>query len=128
MAGVLPCEVEMLPVPQGHGYIELQVDRLNPFFPEGLHVRGHEFHYSRIVQPDAWLETACAVRRGTGSVAGRDAIVVHHVWASFTHVHALATPEWAAGLVRAARDHARRTNPVRVLREGVADGVVMKAG
>jgi hypothetical protein len=30
------------------------------------------------------------------------------VWASYTHVHAQATPEWAEGLLGAARAYARR--------------------
>jgi len=32
----------------GHGYSELHVDQPNPFFPTGLVLHGHEFHYSRI--------------------------------------------------------------------------------
>ena len=40
--------------------------------------------------------------------AGRDAIVTSNVWASYTHVHAQATPEWAEGLLGAARGYARR--------------------
>lgn len=118
MAGVLPFDVEVCASPQGHGYALLSVDRPNPFLPNDLVVRGHEFHYSRIVpekpprkpgfSPRAfgaagWEATACAVRRGTGCYPGRDGIVLGSVWASYTHIHALATPEWAAGLIGAAR-------------------------
>ncbi len=45
MAGVLPFEVEVSAKPQGHGYTELCVDAPNPFFPQGLTLKGHEFHY-----------------------------------------------------------------------------------
>ena len=106
MAGVLPFEVEVLPQPQGHGYAVLTVDRPNPFFPEGLRLRGHEFHYSRIVPKVMPPQTACAVERGTGCFAGRDAVVAGNVWAAYTHLHALATPEWSAGLLAAARRYA----------------------
>jgi cobyrinic acid a,c-diamide synthase len=111
MSGVLPFEVEVLAEPQGHGYAELVVDRPNPFFAVGLRLRGHEFHYSRIVLRGPAPATACAVRRGTGCFAGRDAVIAGNVWAAYTHLHALATPEWAGALVGAARR--RRGEAVR---------------
>jgi cobyrinic acid a,c-diamide synthase len=112
MAGVLPCDVELCAAPQGHGYAELAVDAPNPFFPEGLSLRGHEFHYSRIVPGQTPVATACAVRRGSGSSVGRDAVVVHNVWASYTHLHAVSTPEWAPALLGAARARAaQETRP-----------------
>ena len=103
MAGVLPFAVEVCATPQGHGYSELLVDAANPFFPPGTRIRGHEFHYSRIVPERELPETACAVLRGTGCFARRDAVIANNVWASYTHLHALATPEWAAGFLAAAR-------------------------
>jgi hypothetical protein len=30
-------------------------------------------------------------------------VIFKNVWAGYTHVHALATPEWAAGMLQAAR-------------------------
>jgi len=108
MAGVLPIEVEVTSRPQGHGYTELTVDRSNPFYLEGLRFRGHEFHYSRIVPGEEMPLTACAVTRGTGCYDFRDGIVVANTFAAYTHVHALATPEWAAGLIGAARWFADR--------------------
>lgn len=108
MAGVLPIEVEVCPAPQGHGYAELVVDRANPFFPLGAKLRGHEFHYSRIDPESEALATACAVERGSGTYPGRDGIIAGEIWASYTHLHALASPEWAWGLVNAARRFVQR--------------------
>jgi len=111
MAGVLPLEVELCSRPVGHGYVELTVQRPNPFFAPGLRLTGHEFHYTRIVgelPPD--LYAAFEVRRGTGSGGGRDGIVHNNVLASYTHLHALGAPEWATGLVdRAASWRASRS-------------------
>jgi cobyrinic acid a,c-diamide synthase len=106
MAGVLPFEAHVCSAAQGHGYAEIVVDRPNPFFPTGLAVRGHEFHYSKIVLENGGLETACEVRRGKGIGQGRDGVIFNNVWAGYTHLHALATPEWAVGLLRAARQFA----------------------
>jgi cobyrinic acid a,c-diamide synthase len=103
MANVFPFEVEVSAKTQGHGYSELNVDTTNPFFPVGTTLRGHEFHYSHIVPTSDWTATACEVRRGTGCFHGRDAAILRNVWASYTHLHALATPEWADGFLAAAR-------------------------
>jgi cobyrinic acid a,c-diamide synthase len=103
MAGVLPVAVEVHATPQGHGYVVLSVDRPNPFFPPGLEIRAHEFHYSCIA--GAVPATACAVLRGTGCGGGRDAIVVDRVWASYAHLHAAGVPAWADGMIRAARGY-----------------------
>lgn len=103
MAGWLPFPVHMCETPQGHGYAELLVDRPNPFYPPGLSLRGHEFHYSTIVLPPEEPETACTVRRGTGCFRGRDGIVQANTWAGYIHIHASGTPEWAPALVQCAR-------------------------
>ena len=104
MAGVLPFKVKVHDKPQGHGYSELVVDRANAYFPKGQILKGHEFHYSGIIQEGNFPSTACAVRRGTGCHERRDGIIAGNVWASYTHLHALATPAWAEGILQAARD------------------------
>jgi hypothetical protein len=38
-------------------------------------------------------------------LAKRDGLIVNHVWASYTHLHAGATPEWARGVIELARRH-----------------------
>jgi len=103
MADVLPVDVEACARPQGHGYCELRVDTENPFFAAGKHLRGHEFHYSRITEGPAKVNSACAVMRGTGCFAKRDGLLIHNVMAVYAHLHALATPEWAQGMITAAR-------------------------
>ena len=102
MSGVLPFDCELTDTAQGHGYVELLVDRENPFFDEGTVIRGHEFHYSKPVFSEWLPATVCRVRRGKGMGSDRDAVGWGNIWAAYTHVHALATPEWAAGIIRAA--------------------------
>jgi cobyrinic acid a,c-diamide synthase len=116
MAGVLPFEVEVCPSPQGHGYVRAKVDRQNPFFPAGLELKGHEFHYSRVLPCDE-PPTACAVERGGGCFPGRDGVCVRNVWASYMHIHALGVPAWAEGLVQAAANY-KAGRQVAVLNSG----------
>jgi cobyrinic acid a,c-diamide synthase len=106
MANVFPIDVEAFRTPQGHGYSELLVDASNPFFPQGAVLRGHEFHYSRIVSGSDSVTSACAVLRGTGCGSGRDGLVTQNVFAAYTHLHATATPQWASGILTAARQFA----------------------
>ena len=88
---------------RGTGTCVLSVDRPNAFFPVGLEIRAHEFHYSRIV--GGLPATACAVLRGEGCGGGRDAIVARRVWAGYAHMHAAGVPAWADGMIRAAREY-----------------------
>jgi cobyrinic acid a,c-diamide synthase len=126
MVGVLPIDIDVGSAPQGHGYVEIAVDMPNPFYAVGTVLRGHEFHYSRIAvastasgsaealnsEPPA---TACAVRRGTGAIGKRDGLIVNNVWASYTHLHAGATPEWAEGVIKLARQHRARLSQKEVV-------------
>jgi cobyrinic acid a,c-diamide synthase len=93
MAGALDLVIEQTPRPQGHGYVEAEVDRSNPFHEAGARLRGHEFHYSRVIEGEP--ETALALRRGNGIGGKRDGIVRGNIWASYMHIHASGTPSWA---------------------------------
>jgi cobyrinic acid a,c-diamide synthase len=105
MSGALPIDVDVDSAPQGHGYVEMTVTEPNPFFHEGAVLHGHEFHYSRIVrQPDMPI-AACKVSRGTGCYDKRDGLLLNNIWAGYTHLHAAASPEWATGILSAARKH-----------------------
>ena len=108
MAEVFPFETHVHANAQGHGYAEMKVDRNNLYFPAGLSLRGHEFHYSKIETIDGNFETACQMRRGTGIANARDGAIFNNVWASYTHLHGLATPEWACGMIDAARNFAAK--------------------
>jgi cobyrinic acid a,c-diamide synthase len=113
MAGILELDVVQERRPQGHGYAVARVDRPNAFFPEGVRVAGHEFHYSRVAGGDDARKTAMALERGHGVSGGRDGVSSGSVFASYIHVHAGGSPAWADGLAAAARRHvAGRTAPV----------------
>jgi cobyrinic acid a,c-diamide synthase len=117
MVGLFPYDFLMGKKPQGHGYTVLEVAGDNPFFPAGTILKGHEFHYSRIT-PDPAADTPMAFRatRGTGMGGQREGLLCHNVLATYTHLHALGSPQWAPSLVQRAREY-HRENPVP---EGIA--------
>ena len=102
MAGVLDLVVEQTARPQGHGYVEAEVDRAQPVLRRpGTRLRGHEFHYSRVVAGRRrGGEQRCGCAAGEGSAERRDGLVKGRVWASYLHLHALGTPSWATALHR----------------------------
>ncbi len=106
LVGALPVSFGMSMRPQGHGYTVLEVEKENPFFPVGTRLNGHEFHYCRIL---SWKEsegqTAFRVERGTGIDGKKDGFCRNNILATFTHIHALGTPQWAEGLVGKARHY-----------------------
>jgi len=106
MVGALPFDVEMQKKPQGHGYIALEVEKDNPYFPVGTTLKGHEFHHSRVVNIDtSRLRAAWRVTRGHGIDGSGDGLVYKNVLASYTHLHALGTAEWAPALVKKAKEY-----------------------
>ena len=107
MAGFLPVTVALSDKPVGHGYEEVVADRPNPFVKTGTRLRGHEFHYSKIVEAGQF-ETAFEVQRGVGIGHGRDGIVMNRALASYLHVHSLASPDWVHWLAKAAKEYKNR--------------------
>jgi cobyrinic acid a,c-diamide synthase len=102
MVGALPCDVEIMNTPQGHGYVEARVVGDNPFFARETILRGHEYHHSRVVNLDASMPLAYDLARGRGIGENGDGIVYRNVLAAYTHLHALGAPQWAPALVEQA--------------------------
>jgi cobyrinic acid a,c-diamide synthase len=106
MVGVLSSDVRLSDRPEGHGYVVAEVVSENPIFPVGLTLRGHEFHHSSLLKLDD-LPFAYRMKRGSGIAGQRDGVVYKNLFASYVHLHALGTPEWAEGFVSLARREKR---------------------
>lgn len=107
MVGVIPSVIEICNKPQGHGYVEMEVVKENSFFPVGKVLQGHEFHHSTLIGTDV-IECACRIKRGTGIDGYKDSIIYKNLFASYTHIHALGTPEWAGSFLSSALQHKNR--------------------
>ena len=105
LAGVFPVRFGLEKKPQAHGYTILKVSGQNGFYPPGEEIKGHEFRYSKILSwPGDSGDLALTMQRGVGFVDGKDGLVYKNVLALYSHVHAVATPQWAGSLVARARE------------------------
>ncbi len=109
MAGIFPLKFKLEKKPQAHGYTVVKVAKSNPYYKKGTILKGHEFHYSRPVftrsfkplsDPD--ITFAFRMQRGTGIEAKWDGLCYKNVLATYTHLHALGSPEWTEGMIKAA--------------------------
>jgi cobyrinic acid a,c-diamide synthase len=109
MTGVLPVVFGFYKRPQGHGYTVATVEKENPFYEVGTEIKGHEFHYSRVIDWDGdKRDLVFRMQRGVGITADRDGTVYKNVLATYIHVHALGTPAWVSAMVQNAANHQAR--------------------
>jgi len=118
MSGIFPVVAQFCSKPQGLGYVRGTVVEENLFFPVGLEILGHEFHYSRCCWQGQTPKHGLRLRKGQGM--GRegenssdgaqascspalDGLLRQNVWASYTHIFAPAIPCWATNFIAAAR-------------------------
>jgi len=106
MAGILPVTFGFSKRPQGHGYTIIDVTGTNPYFRTGTTLKGHEFHYSSVLEWKGRVDDlAYTMVRGTGLVDGKDGLCYKNVLATYTHLHASGTPAWAPALMARAREY-----------------------
>jgi cobyrinic acid a,c-diamide synthase len=91
-------------------------------------LRGHEFHYSRVFERETkeGKHFSFRMKRGQGIMDKMDGLCYKNVLATYTHLHALGSPEWAGGLVKQAysykkkgRSGAKERNPSLVGRKKI---------
>ncbi len=106
MVGALPITFGLEKRPRAHGYTIVEVINANPYFPEKTVLKGHEFHYSHLLDIDRdAVKMVFDVKRGKGIIDNMDGLCYKNVLATYTHLHAIGSPEWAEGIMIAARTH-----------------------
>ncbi|MBP8646727.1 MAG: cobyrinate a,c-diamide synthase, partial [Syntrophobacteraceae bacterium] len=103
MAGILPFRTRMLPRRKALGYTEVELRGECLLGGAGSRIRGHEFHYSEIVDmdPNQSLEEVYEVHGRRDAVPRSEGYAVGSVLASYVHLHWGSAP-------RAARHFAER--------------------
>lgn len=112
MAGIFPVKFSLEKKPQAHGYSITEVQRDNPYYHRGDVIKGHEFHYSRVINPEAAkkfrennIYFAFKMKRGEGIINKLDGLCYKNVFATYTHIHALGAREWADGMIKRAGEY-----------------------
>ncbi len=104
MVGVIPADVKFQKKPVGKGYSELEIQNNKGWFKSETPLKGHEFHYSRLVDIGNGVDFKFKVVRGTGVDGNQDGVLYKNVLASYTHIHASVVKDWAASFVTAIRN------------------------
>lgn len=110
MVGVFPFRLKMFKKPQAHGYVIAKVNNKNPFYDEGVEIRGHEFHYSRVIEYDSLPPMSFNIIRGEGIIKNRDGAVYKNTLGTYLHTHALGTEQWTKGILKMAKIYKENKN------------------
>jgi cobyrinic acid a,c-diamide synthase len=110
MTGVLPFGTRMLNRRQALGYTEVVLQEDCLLGQRGTAIRGHEFHYSEIAEPEAthgWHPAYRIQDRKTGSVRS-EGYRSNSVLASYIHLHWGSAPEAPRALMERCRQFQQR--------------------
>jgi len=103
LAGVLPFAMEMTGKLVQFGYVTVELTEECLLGAAGTVVRGHSFHYSRIVDRPA-MATNYRVQYSLSDQQEDEGYRLGNILASYIHLHFRAAPELAQHFVEAARN------------------------
>lgn len=106
MVGAIPADTMMHQRPQGRGYVRLTETGKSPWPGKtgSETINAHEFHYSSLenIHPD--IQYAYNVNRGHGIDGKHDGILLHNVFACYTHLRDVSQNHWVRRFVEFVRD------------------------
>ena len=103
MAGLVPIDVALEAGTLHSGYRDLSIATDSMLGPVGTRLRGHEFHFSRVLSGGDCLNPAYSMHDCDGEPLGCEGWTDPLLLASFIHLHFGQEPELAGRLVAAAR-------------------------
>ncbi|MCS6925926.1 MAG: cobyrinate a,c-diamide synthase [Candidatus Binatia bacterium] len=97
MVGVFPFATRMTPRWRALGYREITATTGNPFFPPGVRLRGHEFHYSEIAEEAPardWVQRTLLLQDSHGS-SYSEGFTIRRTLGTYAHIHFGSQPDAA---------------------------------
>jgi cobyrinic acid a,c-diamide synthase len=104
MAGIIPIDIALEAGTLHTGYRDLSIATASMLGPVGTRLRGHEFHFSRMMSGGDCLNPAYTMHDCDGEPLGCEGWTDPLVLASFIHLHFGQEQELAGRLVAAARE------------------------
>jgi cobyrinic acid a,c-diamide synthase len=107
MAGCFPFTTRMFPRLRALGYREVHLTCDGLIGPKGLTARGHEFHYSEIVDPEAAPPPKALYRMSArnGKSARSEGYQRRRCLGSYVHLHFGSNPDVARHIVAGCRQY-----------------------
>jgi cobyrinic acid a,c-diamide synthase len=106
MADLLPLSIEMTEKLVRFGYAEIRFVE-DGFAEKGSHLRGHSFHYSRVVE-EAGTQTKAVVDYSLSGETQPEGFTAGNIFGSYIHLHFASDPSLAARFVAMARASQKR--------------------
>lgn len=103
MADIFPFEIEMKESVSTLGYCDITLSQDCIIGKKGVHFRGHEFHYSEIINSHQNLLKTCYKVTYSDGRTSNTGFTFKNVLASYIHLHWGETPTAAASFIRACR-------------------------
>ncbi len=98
-AGLLPAWIRMGKSRRALGYVEVTFSEATPWGQPGNRLRGHEYHYSELVNSPGW-KTAYIVKQRRSTDVLQEGFYKGNILASYIHLHFASHPNAAAAFVR----------------------------
>ncbi len=105
MVGLYPFRTRMLSHRKALGYREVVLKKDSLLGPKGLRARGHEFHYSELINGTVEIADLYQVSNRKGMEVGPDGFMVYNALAGYIHFHFGSNPEMAANFVESCREY-----------------------
>ncbi|GAB6137038.1 cobyrinate a,c-diamide synthase [Halanaerobaculum tunisiense] len=87
MVGVVPAQIKMTDNLQAMGYVEAKAITDNILLQQGAEVRGHEFHYSKLINLADNNNYSYYLYGGKGKDGRSEGVISDNLLASYVHLH-----------------------------------------
>jgi len=110
MSGCFPFATRMFTRLRALGYREITLNRDTVIGNAGLTIRGHEFHYSELVNLSRDVPTAFSISDRSGMEKAPEGYVINRTLGSYNHLHFGSQPDAAGCFVENCRIYRNQRN------------------
>ena len=110
MSGCFPFTAKMFKRLKALGYREITLCRDTVIGNAGLTIRGHEFHYSGLVDESNEISTAYSITDRSGMTKVPEGYTINNTLGSYNHLHFGSQPQAAGCFVNKCIEYRRKRN------------------